>query len=373
MPANELLSRGHALRARVTLRALTMLILVALPVTAALNRDTGGTALAQENTIEPGTLTAVFATVTAQAGGAFATPIPPEGTAIPLPPGPVQPIDPERTPEPTPVPTATPQLTDDVQLLLRARADLELLADAQLGGARPEGWTGADDQFDPQLALLTRLDLETLYAALVDAELRPVNWIGAVGSTPFAIARDIRHDLELMADLFYGPTTRPAGWYGGDPLFKCNRATQVLVQLLQRGGLFTVEANPNDPNFCYNVEIAATRFVETEVLANERDGIFSPELALVSENKITTDFAVAWLDSAARIRVGVVPNDTPVRVIGRSYAAFSNMMLVEGQDFQVYVEYTNTTVTADQFRALPNVATLNVAPVCFAEWCETAD
>lgn len=373
MPINDLQLRGRTLRARVTLRALTMLILVALPVTAAFSRDTGAPALAQENTIDPGTLTAVFATVTAQAGGVFATPIPPEATAILLPPGAVQPIDPERTPEPTPVPTATPQLTDDVQLLLRARADLELLADAQLGGARPEGWTGADDQFDPQLALLTRLDLETLYAALVDPELRPANWIGAVGSTPFAVARDIRHDLELMADLFYGPTTRPTGWYGGDPLFKCNRATQVLVQLLQRGGLFTVETNPNDPDFCYKVEIAATRFVETEVLANERDGIFSPELALVSENRITTDFAVAWLDSAARIRVGVVPKDTPVRVIGRSYAAFSNMMLVEGQDFQVYVEYTNTTVTADQFRALPNVATLNIAPVCFADWCETAD
>ena len=28
---------------------------------------------------------------------------------------------------------------------------------------------------------------------------------------------------------------------------------------------------------------------------------------------------------------------------------------------------------ADQFRALPNVATLDIAPVCHAEWCETAD
>jgi hypothetical protein len=350
--------------ARQLWRVLAILGLLALPITAAITRESPS--IAQEATVDPGTLTAIWATVTAQAP--FVTPLP------------GQIIDPERTPEPSPVFTLTPSMTptptipEDAQLLVRARADLELLAESQMPGVRPEGWSGVADPFNPELGLLTRLDLELLYGSLVDVDVRPADWIGAVGSTPIAMARDVRHDLELMADLFFGPVERPAGWYGGDPLFRCNRATQVLVQLLQRGGLFSVgDINANDPDFCHQVEIAATRYTEMEILANAERGIFSPEIALVSENSITSDFAVAWLDSRARIRVGVVPNGVPVKVIGRSYADFSNMMLISGPDFQVFVEYTNTTVTPDQFRALPNVATLDVAPVCHAEWCETAD
>lgn len=348
--------------ARTLWRGLAGIGLLALLVSAILVNEPA--AIAQESTVEPGTLTAVWATVTAQS--AQFTPVP--GF-----------INPEGTVEPTPVPSLTPSMTptpvisDDAQLLVRARADLELLAESQMPGVRPEGWSGNSDPYDTQLALDTRFDLELLYGTLVDIDARPKDWIGAVGSTPIYIARDVRHDLELMADLFFGPTSRPSGWYGGDPLFRCNRATQVLVELLARGGLFRVDTNPNDPNFCREVEIAATLYTETQVLANARRGIFSPEIALVSNNEITTDFAVAWLDSAARIRVGVVPKFTPVKVIGRSYATFSNMMLVSGPDFQVFVEYSNTTVTPDQFRALPNVATLDIAPVCFAEWCETAD
>jgi hypothetical protein len=350
--------------ARLLWRVLAILGLLALPITAAITRESPS--IAQEVTVDPGTLTAVWATVTAQA--VLVTPLP------------GQVINPEQTLEPTVPPTMTPSMTptptipEDAQLLVRARADLELLAESQMPGARPEGWSGMADPLNPELGLLARLDLELLYGSLVDVDVRPADWIGAVGSTPIAMARDVRHDLELMADLFFGPVERPAGWYGGDPLFRCNRATQVLVQLLQRGGLFSVgDISANDPDFCHQVEIAATRYTEMEILANAERGIFSPEIALVSENTITSDFAVAWLDSSARIRVGVVPNKVPVKVVGRSYADFSNMMLVSGPDFQVFVEYTNTTVTADEFRALPNVATLDVAPVCHAEWCETAD
>ncbi len=345
--------------ARHLWRVLAVLGVLAMPITAALTREPA--AFAQETTVEPGTLTALWATVTAQA--AFTTPfLGPEVT-----------VEPTIAPTLAPTMTPTPAIPEDAQLLTRARADLEILASAQMGSVRPEGWSGISDPYATDLALLTRLDLELLYGSLVDATARPATWIGAVGSTPIAIARDVRHDLELMADLFFGPLTRPTGWYGGDPLFRCNRATQVLVQLLQRGGLFTVEANPNDPNFCYNVEIAATRYTEMEILANAERGVFSPEIALVSDQQVTTDFAVAWLDSSARIRVGIIPNGQPVKVIGRSYADFSNMMLVSGTDYQVFVEYQNTTVTADQFRSLPNVATLEIAPTCFAEWCETSD
>jgi hypothetical protein len=351
-------------KARLLWRVLAILGLLALPVTAAITRESPS--IAQEATVDPGTVAAIWATVTAQS--LLVTPLP--GQIL----NPEQTLEPTIPPTLTPTMTPTPTIPEDAQLLVRARADLELLAESQMPGVRPEGWSGVADPLNPELGLLTRLDLELLYGSLVDKDVRPADWIGAVGSTPIAMARDVRHDVELMADLFFGPVERPAGWYGGDPLFRCNRATQVLVQLLQRGGLFSVsDINANAPDFCHQVEIAATRYTEMEILANAERGIFSPEIALVSENTITSDFAVAWLDSRARIRVGLVPNGIPVKVIGRSYADFSNMMLVSGPDFQVFVEYTNTTVTADQFRALPNVATLDIAPVCHAEWCETTN
>ena len=125
--------------ARQLWRVLAILGLLALPITAAITRESPS--IAQEVTVDPGTLTAVWATVTAQAP--FVTPLP------------GQIIDPERTPEPTAIVTLTPSMTptptipEDAQLLVRARADLELLAESQMPGIRPEGWSGAADPYNP--------------------------------------------------------------------------------------------------------------------------------------------------------------------------------------------------------------------------------
>jgi hypothetical protein len=339
------------------------LVLFALPLLTALSQPRIEMAYQPESTVSPeiATLTAIYATVTAQAQGQF----------LPTP----TPFNPEATPEPpTPTPslTPTPVISPDARILLDVRADLELLADQQLGIAqRPEGWSGSTDFTNPQLGLLVRLDLELLYGGLVDAANRPSGWFGAVGSTPLAIARDTRHDLELMADLFFGPATRPDGWRSADPLFRCNRSTQTLIALLQRGGLFVLEVPANDPNFCYNAEVAATRFVETRILASALDaGLFNPSLTVLSEYQIDGEVAVAFLDPSAQIKVGVIPRGTPIQVIARSYAQFSNMTLVSGPDFQVYVEYQNTTLTDEQFRGLPNLTTVSPAPTCLADWCE---
>jgi hypothetical protein len=282
------------------------------------------------------------------------------------------PFNPEFTQEPTPFPTATPEIPPETNLLLDAVTDMNLLADTILGGGvRPEGWNGSQDPFNTELAVQTRSDLETLASEVINPTERPRDWIGAVGSTPFAIARDVRHDVEALADLVFGPDTRPEIWTGADPLMRCNRGTQTLVALLERGGIFTLEVDPNDPKFCYNAEIAVTQFTDEQILANTQGELFADNIAILSENEVDSAFAVAFLDSAASISVGTIPDGTPIQVLGRSTAEFSRMMLVSGDNFQVYVEYTNTTVTEQQFRSLPNAASLNVETSCFAEWCDS--
>lgn len=269
----------------------------------------------------------------------------------------------------TPTPAAPPQTF----VWLDVRKDLELMASDRLGGStRPQGWSGPPaDWLNPDIPLLTRLDLELLATTLINSDQRPDGWIGAVASVPIYIARDGRHDIELLADLMYGDNVRPLGWTGGDPLWRCSRATQTLINLLERGGVFRLQLDANDPDFCRKAELEVTVYTEQQILGNAQiSNLFTDELIVLSPNSITTDLAIAWLDATATRRVGVIPRGTPIRIIGRSYASFSRMLLVSGDNFEVFVEYPNTTVDAGAFRRLPNYESLTNAPYCFAEWCE---
>lgn len=289
----------------------------------------------------------------------------PEGTQ---PPPVVIPI--EGTPEPTPFPTATPVIGAHGILMIDIRRDLEVMADDQFGvGTRPEGWNVGVNQYDLQLTLLTRSDLELMASTLINPESRPRGWMSAFDSTEFAEARDVRYDLELLADLIYGVNNRPQGWVGGDPLLRCNRATQALVNLLERGGIFRLDVPANDTEFCRKAELQVTQFTETQILANAQLDTLFTDSFFILEPQQTGANAVAFLDTGATRRVGVIPRGIPIRIIARSYAQFSNMMLVSGPDFEVFVDYTTTTVTAEQFRRLPNVASLEINPNCFATWC----
>lgn len=285
--------------------------------------------------------------------------------------GPEATRDLEVTAEPiTPTPAAPPQ----VFIWLDVRKDLEIMATDRLGGpTRPQGWTGPIiDWLNPDIPLLTRLDLEVLANALINSDQRPDGWIGAVSSQPIYVARDGRHDLELLADLIYGDNVRPPGWTGSDPLWRCSRSTQTLISLLERGGVYRLQVDPNDPEFCRSAEIEVTTYTERQILGNAQiANLFTDELIVLSPNSITTDLAIAWLDPTATRRVGIIPRGTPIRIVGRSYADFSKMMLVAGDNFEVFVEYTNTSVDAGAFRRLPNYQSLTNAPYCFAEWCET--
>lgn len=279
------------------------------------------------------------------------------------------------TPAAPPTEAPPPAVTQDaLPVLVSARSDLELLAESQLGSQRPPGWSGSFDINDPSLAIAIRLDLELLTATVFAVDARPAGWFGAVPSTQFAIARDIRHDLELLADTLLQPSVRPPGWSGADPLMRCNRGTQNLVGVLERGGIgFT--ADPNSPDFCRLIEIEASQYVEGTLLnqpAAASAALISGEATSSSSGsaEAITDFTLAFFDRNATQRAGVVPRGTGFTPLARSYTQFSNMMLVEGEGFTVFVDYTQTDVGDAAFEALPDVDATEFSAVCAADWCE---
>ena len=313
--------------------------------------------------------------------------VPPSATsALPIDIVPTAPVGATATPDPALTPGATLAVTPspapalggpELSVLVTAQSDMELLANATLGLTRPLGWSGSTDITNAQLPLLVRLDLELLAGSLLGASTRPPGWFGAVGSSQFAIARDIRHDLELLADTAVSPNVRPPGWVGDDPLMRCPRGTQSLVNLLERGGSFLLVADPNSADFCAQAEYQASQFTE-DLLS--RGGSVPNNLPSADEEDVSglpgftvtaRPFeALAFLDRAATQRVGFIPSDIQFLAVARSYTEFSRMALVRGEGFEVYVDYTATSLTPQDFESLPDVNTGVVAAACTAEWCE---
>ena len=276
----------------------------------------------------------------------------------------------EATPEAAPS-LDSPIPSDVLPILINARTDLEILVTSQLGGERPVGWSGSLDITDPQLALLIRLDLEVLAARLLGADQRPDGWFGAVSSTPVAIARDIRHDLELLADQVVQPGVRPPGWAGDSPIMRCDRSTQNLVQLLEQTAQFVVTADPGNLDYCQQVMIQASQFTEARLLNPNAPAIVNGAV-IAPAGSITANgnFTIAFLDRNARRSVGTIPIGESFMPVARSFAQFSNMILVRGENFEVFVDYTTTTLTKAQFEALGDVNSVTASPACNADWCK---
>lgn len=284
------------------------------------------------------------------------------------------------TPEVDPTPRPTPEEVDFIiqdqetpqELLINARLDLELLT-TLLGVERPEGWSGSLDIEDPQLPILVRLDLELLAGVLLGSNTRPEGWFGVVASSPYFIARDIRHDLELLANQVIDPANgMPENWLGGEPIVSCDRSTQALVQFLEMNGVFALDADPAADNFCEMARTEASLFVELNFLEEdptEPGGILT-DGGLVDSAAINSNFAVGFFDRNANGRAGLIPNGTPIQPLGRSYVQYSSMMLIQGEDFEVFVDFQFTTVSEDEFDALPNVDDLTVETTCTADWCD---
>jgi len=267
---------------------------------------------------------------------------------------------------------ATAQLGEALPILIDARADLELLMTTVLAFEQPQGWNGSLDVNDPALPVLIRADLELLAGTVLGADQRPPDWFGPVPSTRYNIARDIRHDIELLADALIGEGQRPDGWTGGDPLFECSRSTQALVNMLERGGVFTLSLDANAPDYCEQAEVQASQFSEVNLLATVSDQpLFnsSTQAAIPGTITVETNFAVSFLDRGARLSVGAIPIGTAVRPVARSYVQFSRMAVVEGDGFLVFVDYRDTTMTEDQFDNLGNVNDIALETFCIADWC----
>ncbi len=286
---------------------------------------------------------------------------------------------------PAPEPTFEP--LDEAQLailptLTAARADLELLASSTRGVDRPAGWSGNLDINNPQYAILLRLDLELLVGATLGADVRPEGWFGVIPSTPAAVARDIRHDLELLADVVMNSrTVRPRGWQGDDPIMRCSRAVQTLIQIVELNG-YSLQLNFEQPDYCYRAEMQASVFIETL----NRTAALDPAAAALTvpgtggtptpsgfraPYQAVGPFVVGFYDRRARRRGGVLPDGTQFNLIARSYTPFSKMMLIEGENFRLFVDYTFTSVTTDEFFALPEASeSADFSTQCSAPWCE---
>lgn len=283
-----------------------------------------------------------------------------------------------------------PRQLEALPLLINARNDIELLADTWFSSSttRPEGWVQALDVNDPQLAVLLRLNLEILAGLIYGPDVRPEGWFGAVFSTPMAIARDIRHDTELIADRVVGsPTIRPAGWAGADPLMRCDRDTQALVTLVERAG-FAIEVDFSAEDACAILAFEAARFAESELIQPDMDGAPAGVGGSVEQSqgapadsggstasggylpfRADSPFVVAFLDRSARQRAGVLPEDTGFRPLNRSATEFSNMMLIGGENFSVWVDYTTTPVSTQQFFGLTPIDGEG-GTYCEAAWCD---
>lgn len=269
---------------------------------------------------------------------------------------------------------APPAFNEDVQRRLSdLRADLELLANEADGINRPAGWNGSDDLSNPQLPVLIRLDIEALAQAYLGDE-RPDGWFGLIQTTNRAFIRDLRHDLELLratlAEEAFIFTQLPTGWRGSDPMLTCDRPTQVLAEMLARDGLYTPQTDRNAPDYCAQVAIELSRYAEVALLTRAADeSLFNPTSDVSGDVVVETEFAVAFLDRNASVTVGTIPIETAVDPIARSYAQFSNMTLVQGDDFIVFVDYRDTTLDTFGFEDLPDVEDIEVEPFCQARWC----
>ncbi len=279
----------------------------------------------------------------------------------------------EEPPTATEEPDVVTVLGEGLPVLVNARNDLELLATSEMGNERPPGWSGSLDVNDPQLAILIRLDLELLTGTLLGVGGYPADWFGANPGTNYAIARDIRHDLELLADALLTEDFRLPNWSGDIPLMRCNRSTQALVRLLELGGVFTLPVAPDVADYCHQTELAAAVFTEVNLLSNP---IFSDGNVFATNPSappaawtINNDFAVGFLDQGAALSVGTIPNGEGITPLARSYAQFSKMTLVSGENFLVFVEYTYTTITELEFEELPNAAEMEAETYCGARWC----
>lgn len=149
---------------------------------------------------------------------------------------------------------ATASIPGTTNFIFDTRADLELLADDQLGeGVRPDGWTGNIDTASPTVLGDLWYDNELLADSIFGAGVRPGGWTGATVASATLISRNVRHDLELSADQFYGVGQRPETWRSSAAIIRCERTLQNVLEMLSRFYRITSQTAESALNYCMAV------------------------------------------------------------------------------------------------------------------------
>jgi hypothetical protein len=172
-----------------------------------------------------------------------------------------------------------PQQTGDFNFDIRV--DLEILADAVRGeGNRPEGWTFNVDAATPTFVSDLWFDNELLANDIFGVGVRPPDWFGAPVPNEPIVARNVRHDLELAADAHFGGPNRPEDWNGAPALYRCDRAVQNLVSLLQDVHNVIFQTPETALNYCEAIAVEAEGQLARVALSSEEILQTVPELVL---------------------------------------------------------------------------------------------
>lgn len=266
------------------------------------------------------------------------------------------------------------------------RADLNALSRVVFReNVFPIGWTDGKDNVS------VRQDLELLKAAAsqVGQPVDEANWFGETAfGADWEASRAIRHDLELLADAKVAVGQRPEGWSAFEPLVRCSLEDQEFALLMQAETGYVATTPGSDPDYCGQVVLEYSRFVEDQVSTT----IQTPPVSAPAEGAGAADAGggggevianvgniaaraynpIAYLDRGARIRVGVIPRGTAFTALARNSAPDSSMAYVSGLGFNVWISVKFTDLQDNEYASLPyaeNVEYQLPQLLCFANFC----
>ncbi len=142
------------------------------------------------------------------------------------------------------------------------------------------------------------------------------------------------------------------------PAAACGRLAANVSQLLTNKYSFSPQAKPDSPDYCASLETEMNTFIEAMFRPNE--GI-----------NATSKDAFAFVDYAAQQYVGIMPAGTNFTAVARNSLPGSQMMLVVGENFEVFLDYAYTSLTQAEFESLPDYRDYQgeLKFHCDASWC----
>ncbi|GAB4551598.1 MAG: hypothetical protein OHK0023_18720 [Anaerolineae bacterium] len=174
--------------------------------------------------------------------------------------------------------------------------------------------------------------------------------------------------LLMLLSIFKNPTPSALAQGGGtptpEPFDTCGRTIANVVRLLIRDYEFKPVAAPSNSNYCTALETEVNVFMEQAILEPSLDE------GVAGESRD----AFAFVDYAAQQFVGVMPSGTKFTAVARNGLPGSQMMLVQGEGFSVFVDYTFTTLKEFDFGSLPDYRDYDgsLETFCRAQWCRNA-